>query len=112
MWSAKPLHIMNYVLEVVRVITEGFVSKCIHVGYMRATFRTKEDAASYYDRHNTHMLGLNVHNTWRSQVDPVTHLMYIVREDYGVEDIIAPFDPLDAAPPCDINGWATYYFKK
>merc|ERR1712166_663528 len=109
----NPLHIMNYVLEVVRVVPVNDSSHVFkHVGYMRAVFRTKENAASYYDRHNTHMPGLNDKKTWRSEVDPDTHLMYIVREDYGVEDIITPFDPLDAAPPCDINGWATYYFKK
>jgi hypothetical protein len=28
---------------------------------MQAMFRSKEDACSYYDRHNPHMRGLNAH---------------------------------------------------
>ena len=51
---------MTYVLEVVRFITEkdgenGWINKQgkkEHVGYMKAVFKTKADACSYYDRHN------------------------------------------------------------
>ena len=46
--------------------------KLEHVGYMRAHFRTKKDAASYYHRHNPRMRGLNAHNTWKSDWDPTT----------------------------------------
>ena len=63
-----------------------------HVGYMRAHFRTQEDAASYYNRHNPHMRTLNAHNTWMSDWDPNTYLMYIVREDFSLIQTISPFD--------------------
>ena len=90
----------GYVLEVVRFITDSEEwkakgGKFEHVGYMRAMFRTKEDAASYYDRHNPHMRGLNAHGNWRSDWDPNSHLMYIVREDYDLNDDLPPFDPRD-----------------
>ena len=52
-------------------------------------------AASYYDRHNPHMRGLNAHNTWRSDWDPTTSLKYIVRKDHGLNQTIPPFDPTD-----------------
>lgn len=91
---------MPYVLEVVRFITDkdewmAKGSKQEHLGYMRANFRTKGNAASYYDRHNPHMRGLNAHNTWESDWDPTNHLMYIVRKDYSLVQTIAPFEPAD-----------------
>ena len=48
---------MPFVLEVVRFIRDrdewmAKGGKEEHVGYMRAHFRKKKDAASYYDRHN------------------------------------------------------------
>ena len=91
---------MPFVLEVVRFIQDrdewmAKGGKQEHVGYMRAHFRTKKDAASYYDRHNPHMRGLNAHNTWASDWDPNTSLMYIVREDKHLNHTISPFDPED-----------------
>lgn len=91
---------MSYVLEVVRFIIDedewmAKGSKLEHVGYMRAYFRTKDNAASYYDRHNPHMRGLNAHNTWCSDWDPTTHLKYIVRKNHCLVQTIAPFDPED-----------------
>lgn len=88
---------MSFVLEVVRFIQDknewiAKGGKLEHVGYMRARFRTKKDAASYYDRHNTHMRKLNVHNTWKSDWDPTTSLMYIVRKDYHCIQTIPPFE--------------------
>ena len=67
----------RYVLEVIRFITEkdgenGWLQKggkYEHLGYMKAKFKTKNDACSYYDRHNPHMRKLNVHNTWKSDWD-------------------------------------------
>lgn len=64
----------SYVLEVVEFITEpngnqGWLAlggKRRHVGYMRAHFRTREDACSYYDRHNPNMRRLNAHDTYKS----------------------------------------------
>lgn len=91
---------MPFVLEVVRFIQDhdewmAKGGKQEHVGYMRARFRTKKDAASYYDRHNPHMRGLNAHNTWASDWDPNTSLKYIVREDKNLNHTISPFDPAD-----------------
>ena len=88
-----------YVLEVVRFITEkdgenGWLNKGgkeEHIGYMKAKFRTKKDACSYYDRHNSHMRKLNAHNTYCSDWDPNTKLLYIVREDHSIIDSIPPF---------------------
>ena len=66
-----------------------------HVGYRRARLRTKEKAASYYDRHNPHMRGLDAHGNWRSDWDANSHRMDIVRENHHVNDNIAPFAPRD-----------------
>jgi len=79
-----------YVLEVIRVTT-GRNEKYEHIGYMKAKFKTKKDACSYYDRHNPHMRKLNAHNTYESDWDPDTKLLYIVRKDYMLEDTIEPF---------------------
>ena len=92
-----------YVLEVSRFIIEkdgpdGWMSKgdkFEHVGYMKAKFRTKKDACSYYDRHNRHMRNLNAFKTFQSDWDPNTKLLYIVRKDYGLVDTIDPFSKDD-----------------
>ena len=88
---------MTFVLEVVRFIQnrEEWIAKGgkqEHLGYMQARFKTKNDAASYYDRHNPHMRKLNAHNTWGSDWDPNTSLMYIVRDDHHLIATVAPFD--------------------
>ena len=91
--------LVGYVLEVVEFITEaegenGWMalgSKCKHVGYMCALFRTKKDACSYYDRHNPHMRSLNVHHTYCSDWDPDTRLLYIVRKDHDILRTVPPF---------------------
>jgi hypothetical protein len=88
-----------WVLEVVEFITEmdgengwkALGGKYRHVGYMRAKFRTKKDACTYYDRHNPHMRSLNAHGTFESDWDPKTHRLYIVRKDYGCIDTVPPF---------------------
>ena len=92
---------MPFVLEVVRFIQDrdewmATGGKLEHVGYMRAYFRTKGHAASYYDHHNPHMRGLNAYNTWCSDWDPTTHLKYIVRKkNHCMDQTVAPFDPTD-----------------
>ena len=91
---------MSFVLEVVRFIRDrdewmAKRRKREHVGYMRARFCTMKDAASYYDRHNPHMRGLNALNTWASDWDPTTSLMYIVRQDDHFILTVPPFDPAD-----------------
>jgi len=83
-----------YVLEVIRV-TPGYKGKYEHIGYMKAKFKSKNNACSYYDRHNPHMRRLNAHNTYESDWDPDTKLKYIVRKDYMLEDTIEPFSKDD-----------------
>ena len=104
-----------WVLEVAEFLTEsaGYCHGCEtigdkyrHVGYMRAKFKTKKDAYSYYDRHNPHMRPLNAHGTNKSDCDPVTHLFYIVRKDYGCVCTIAPFSKTEEP---DTSGSVTTY---
>ena len=86
---------MPYILEVQKFYPEvnpEWNGKSIHVGYMDKIFSTKEEAAEYYDKHNPHARGLNAHGKWRSDWDPETHLMYIVRECYSEHRNIPPFD--------------------
>ena len=75
-----------------------------HVGYMKAFFKSKYDACSYYDRHNPHMRKLNAHGTFKSDWDPKTKLFYIVREEYCLIDNIPPFSKDDLP----INGSYKY----
>ena len=75
-----------------------------HVGYMKARFRSKQYACSYYNRHNPHMRELNARGTFESDWDPKTKLFYIVREDYGLLDNISPFSKDDLP----INGSYKY----
>ena len=86
---------MTWILEVVRFITDQHekCGKLEHIGFMKARFRTRQNAASYYDRHNQHMRGLNAHDTWESDWDPVTKLKYIVRQERSsFTQTIEPFD--------------------
>tara|TARA_X000000950_G_C13905838_1_gene656801 strand:- start:2453 stop:2764 length:312 start_codon:yes stop_codon:yes gene_type:complete len=79
----------NYVLEVLEYITEKDQDndlkeqsrKIKHIGYMKGKFKTKKHAVSYYNRHNPHMRCLNAYNTYKSDWDPKTKLLYIVRDD-------------------------------
>ena len=95
-----------YVLEVVKFITKkdgenGWLQAGRHhIGYMKAKFKTKNDACSYYNRHNPHMRQLNAHNTYRSDWDPNTKLLYIVRKDHLIIGDVPPFN-LEDLP---ING--------
>ena len=93
----------TWCLEVVRFLVDpeewrAANSKRVHVGYMDAHFLTREDAASYYDRHHAgRMRALNAHGTWCSGWDPDTCLMYIVRKDYWVAMTVPPFCLTDAS---------------
>ena len=88
----------KYVLEVCEFINEkegdnGWLAlgtKIKHIGYMKGKFKTKKDAVSYYDKHNPHMRSLNVDN-YRSDWDPDTKLLYIVRDDYLINMTIDCF---------------------
>ncbi len=109
----------RYVLEVVRYIHErdgpnGYMAKCgklEHIGYMQALFKTKNNACSYYDRNNPHMRPLNRYGDYTSDNDPLTHFMYIVREDKGVNLTIAPFDEKDIPVVEILNGGVFIDFK-
>ena len=89
----------KFVLEVLEFITEktgehGWLAqggKIKHKGYMKGNFKTKKDAVTYYDRHNPHMRSLNAHNTYISDWDPNTKLLYIVRDDYFINATIDCF---------------------
>jgi hypothetical protein len=77
---------MPYVLEVQKFYPNPFFnfsnsSKKFtkHIGYIDEIFSTKKEASEYYNRFNPHMRSLNAYNTWRSDWDPDTKLMYIVR---------------------------------
>jgi hypothetical protein len=90
----------TYVLEVVRFITDrdgenGWLNKGTkfeHVGYMKKRFRTKKEACVYYDNNNKHMRALNAHNTYKSDCDPNTKLVYVVRDDYYIYGNIDGFE--------------------
>ncbi len=102
----------NYVLEVVKFISDkdgndGWLSKngkFEHLVYMKAKFKTKNDACSYYDRNNPHMRQLNAHGNYKSDWDPNTKLLYIVRKDYFINMTIDPFNINDLP----INGEYQY----
>ena len=90
----------NYVLEVLEFITEkegnnGWLvhgGKIKHLGYMKAKFKTKKDAISYYNRNNPHMRSLsNYDNNYCSDWDPNTKLLYIIRDDYLINPTIDCF---------------------
>lgn len=94
-------------LEILRFVHDvdqgGTGNKLTHVGYMDAHFKTRNDAASYYNRHNPHMRPLNAHGTWISDWDPDTHFKYAVRKDHHVAMTVAPFDPKDASVTTQCN---------
>ena len=79
---------MSYILEVQRFNINGhtdfpaYNGKCEHIGYMNKLFKSKKEAAEYYDKYNPHMRRLNAHENWRSDWDPGSCLMYIVREHF------------------------------
>lgn len=90
----------TYVLEVLEFISEkegdnGWLvqgGKFKHIGYMKGKFKTKKDAVSYYDRHNPHMRSLNGNdNKYRSDWDPNTKLLYVVRNDHFINATVDCF---------------------
>ncbi len=60
-----------------------------HVGYMNKIFSSKQAATDYYDKYNPGMRSLNAHGNWRSDCDPTSHLLYVVRE-FGGESLKVP----------------------
>jgi len=88
---------MAYILEVQKFYPDGHVlnpewnGKSEHIGYINKIFKSKQQACSYYDKHNPHMRPLNSHNTLCSDWDPKTNLMYIIREHHYEYLKIQPF---------------------
>ena len=109
-----------YVLEVIEFITEkdgdnGWLKlggKFKHKGYMKAKFKEKKDAVSYYDKHNPHMRSLNAHGTYCSDWDPNTKLLYIVREDKHIIDTIEPFSKEDLPKENEYGNGREYEYLK
>ncbi len=107
----------QYVIEVIEFITKkegdnGWLSlggKYKHLGYMKGKFRTKQDAVSYYNRHNPHMRPLNADNNCKSDWDPNTKRMYIIRDDYFLNSTIDCFS-LDDNPIINNNGEKIYNY--
>ena len=108
----------KYVLEVCEFIIEkegsnGWLAQgeadSKHIGYMKGKFKTKKDAVSYYDRHNPHMRSLNAHNTYISDWDPNTKLLYIVRDDYFINATIDCFSIDDNPTDVISNGGGHSY---
>lgn len=88
-----------YVLEVVKYITETENlltndGKFKHVGYMKMKFKTKRDACMYYDECNPYMRKMNALGTYMSDWDPKTKLLYIVRDDYNINETVSPFSKI------------------
>ena len=109
----------TYVLEVLEFITEkegnnGWLTQgggFKHIGYMKGYFKTKKDAVTYYNRHNPHMRSLNAYNTYRSDWDPETKLLYIVREDHDINATIDCFSLEDNSINVINNGGITTTWK-
>ena len=106
----------KYVLEVLEFITEkegdnGWLAlggKVKHIGYMKGKFKTKKDAASYYNRHNPHMRDLDAYDSidiYRSDWDPNTKLLYIVRDDYLINATIDCFSTDDNFIPGKVHDY-------
>jgi hypothetical protein len=89
---------MPYILEVQKFNCNGhsehpeWNGKSEHIGYMNKVFITKHEACDYYDQYNKHMRSLNAHNNCRSDWDPNTELMYIVRDHFYEYLKIPPFE--------------------
>lgn len=89
-----------FVLEVIKFIEERhgekgwekLGSKYLHQGYMNKKFRTRKEACKYYRNHNPHMREITEESRYRSDWDPETKLLYIVREDHWIHAGIPAFE--------------------
>lgn len=91
---------MPYIFEALKFFHDGFIlhpewnGLCEHIGYMNKIFMTKKQACDYYNEYNKHMRKLNTNNTIRSDYDPETKILYVLRE-YGGEYLkLPPFEKL------------------
>jgi len=80
---------MVYILEVQRFDIEGHIThpewngKKEHIGYINKLFRTKQEASDYYIQNNPHMRHITSEHSWKSDWDPQTKLLYVVRTYTG-----------------------------
>ena len=82
--------IIELLVQVICANPNGWHYEYSHMGYMKKIFKRKSDAATYYNSHNKHMRPLNAHGSYRSDWDPNTKLMCIVREYKGCEQLLIP----------------------
>jgi hypothetical protein len=89
---------MPYILEVQEFHSDGHIThpewngKKEHIGYMNKIFTTKQKACDYYHMHNPHMRKISATFNWKSDWDPETKLLYVIRESTGEFMKIPPFD--------------------
>ena len=65
-----------YILEVQKFDKRGSE----HIGYMNKIFTSRKKACEYYKKHNPHMRDISAEAHWHSDWDPITKLLYVVRE--------------------------------
>lgn len=87
-----------YILEVQQFFMDGHIThpewngKKEHIGYMNKVFNTKQEAAEYYHTHNPNMRRISAEFRWKSDWDPKTELLYIIREYTGEFLKMPPFE--------------------
>ncbi len=67
------------------------IQKFQHKGYMQCLFKSRRQAAAYYDFWNPHMRPINEHGTWCSARDIETQCRYIIRKFFRETQTIPPF---------------------
>ena len=88
---------MPYILEVQHFFIDGHIThpewngKKEHIGYMNKLFRTKQEASDYYYIYNQHMRRISFINDCKSDWDPHTNLLYVIRKYTGEFLKIPPF---------------------
>jgi len=85
---------MPYVLEVQKFHISGteYNGKSEHIGYMNKVFLSKQETCDYYNKFNSHMRSLTASESWCSDCDPNTGLIYIVREHFYEYLDLPPFE--------------------
>ena len=71
------------------------IQKFRHLGYMQCLFRSKRQAAAYYDFWNPNLRPMNEHGTYCSARDPETRCRYVVRKFFRETQTVPPFHPKD-----------------
>ena len=85
---------MPFVLEIqkLNIHQTEYTRKSEHVGYMNKVFQSKQETCDYYNKFNPHMRSLTAHESWCSDWDPNSELIYIVREHYYEYLHLPPFE--------------------